>query len=130
MGGDEDRRIPLCSHVATAELEIKALGKNGFGISGGLFLIDGDSLLHAIMRNCHLSNRGAMVQVLLDAGADPCTVSADGKRPFELDLQGRRQTWKREDRSTERNSLNGSKGGMLSSQQSTTAGRLAANPGR
>mmetsp|Transcript_68652 Transcript_68652/g.138051 ORF Transcript_68652/g.138051 Transcript_68652/m.138051 type:complete len:153 (+) Transcript_68652:102-560(+) len=96
MGGDSDRRIPRCSHVATDELEIAFLGKSGHGIKGGLFLVEGDTLLHAILRNAHLTNRQAMVKVLLEAGADPNAVSSDGRRPFELDLQGKRHTWRRE----------------------------------
>mmetsp|Transcript_16532 Transcript_16532/g.19543 ORF Transcript_16532/g.19543 Transcript_16532/m.19543 type:complete len:168 (-) Transcript_16532:74-577(-) len=96
LGGDVNRRIPRCSHVATEELEIKALGIGGHGISSGLFLIEGDTLLHAIMRNAHLNNRVEMAQVLLSCGADPNATASDWKKPYELDLQGKRHTWKRE----------------------------------
>jgi hypothetical protein len=96
LGGDVNRRIPRCSHVATEELEISALGIGGHGISSGLFLIEGDTLLHAIMRNAHLSNRVEMAEVLLGCGAEPNAIASDGKKPYELDLQGKRHTWKRE----------------------------------
>jgi ankyrin repeat protein len=58
--------------------------------------VEGDTLLHAVLRNAHLTNRQAMVTVLLEAGADPNAMSSDGRRPFELDLQGKRHTWRRE----------------------------------
>ena len=96
LGGDEDRRIPRCSHVATEELEIAYLGLPGHGIGGGLFLIAGDTLLHAVLRNAHLPNRVAVAAALLECGADPNAQSSDGKRPFELDLQGRRHVWRRD----------------------------------
>jgi hypothetical protein len=96
LGGDVDRRIPRCSHVATEELEIKALGIGGHGISSGLFMIEGDTLLHTVMRNAHLSHRVEMAEVLLSCGADPNAISSDGKKPYELDLQGKRHVWKRE----------------------------------
>jgi len=104
LGGDFDRRIPRCSHVATDELEIAYLGKSGHGIAGGLFLIDGDTLLHAVMRNAHLPNRVAVAEVLLRCSINPNAVSSDGRRPYELGLEGRRHVWRRdvEDRAARR----------------------------
>ena len=98
LGGQAalDRRVPICSHIITDELSLEGLGKPGYGTHGGLFAVDGDSLLHVLFRNAHVPNRLGLAAVLLKAGANPNVVNAHGQRPFDVDLEGHRLSWRRD----------------------------------
>ena len=66
LGGDDslERRVPICSHVITDDLSIAGLGKQGWGLAGGLFCKDGDTLLHLVLRNAHVANRSELIDEL------------------------------------------------------------------